>query len=175
MSDRAFEFLVLTAARSGEVRGANWSEIRWDARTWEIPAYRMKAGWPHRVPMSDRAMEILKEVWGTSGPTGLLFPAGNAWKMMSDMTYTVTLRRLGIPAVPHGFRSSFTDWAEELLEGYSAAADAALAHQESKKTRRAYKRTDFFDARIELMQKWADYLSDGQGNPRYRLSRKSVE
>ena len=103
-------------------------------------------------------MEILTEVWEVTGPAGLLFPAGDPWKKMSDMTFTVMLRRLGIPAVPHGFRSSFTDWAEELMEGYSGASDAALAHQESKKTRRAYKRTDFFNARIGLMQRWADYL-----------------
>ena len=154
----AFEFLVLTAARPGEVRGANWSEIRWGARTWDIPAVRMKARRPHKVPMSDRAMEILTEVWEITGPAGLLFPAGDPWRMMSDMTFTVMLRRLGIPAVPHGFRSSFTDWAEELMEGYSGASDAALAHQESKRTRKAYKRTDFFNARIGLMQRWADYL-----------------
>ena len=157
----AFEFLVLTAARSGEVRGADWSEIRWNARTWDIPAPRMKARRPHRVPMSDRAMEILAEVWKTTGPDGLLFPSGDPWKRMSDMTFTALMRRLGIPAVPHGFRSSSTDWAEELMEGYSAAADAALAHQESKKTRRAYKRTDFFEARVELMQQWADYVIEG--------------
>ena len=156
----AFEFLVLTAARSGEVRGANWSEIRWDARTWEIPAPRMKARLPHRVPMSGRSMEILAEVWEITGPAGLLFPAGDAWKKMSDMTFTVMLRRLEIPAVPHGFRSSFTDWAEELMEGYSAASDAALSHQERKKTRRAYKRTDFFNVRIGLMEQWAEYATE---------------
>ena len=159
----AFEFMVLTAARPGEAMGANWSEIRWDARTWDIPAVRMKARRPHRVPMSERAMEILTEVREITGPDGLLFPAGDAWKKMSDMTFTVMLRRLGIPAVPHGFRSSFTDWAEELMEGYSGASDAALAHQESKKTRRAYKRTDFFNVRIGLMQRWADYLAGGEG------------
>ena len=154
----AFEFLVLTAVRTGEVRGANWSEIRWGALTWDIPADRMKARLPHKVPMSDRAIEVLTEAREITGPAGLLFPAGDPWKKMSDMTFTVMLRRLGIPAVPHGFRSSFTDWAEELMEGYSGASDAALAHQESKKTRKAYKRTDFFNARIGLMQRWADYL-----------------
>ena len=159
----AFEFLVLTAARFGEGRGANWSEIRWGARTWDIPAYRMKTRLPHRVPMSERAMEILTEIWEITGPDGLLFPAGDPWKKMSDMTFTVMHRRLGIPAVPHGFRSSFTDWAEELMEGYSGVSDAVLAHQESKKTRKAYKRTDFFNARIGLMQKWAEYLADGWG------------
>jgi integrase len=103
----AFEFLVLTAARSGEVRKANWEEILWQRRTWEIPAYKMKAGRNHRVPLSDRAMEVLKEAWETSGPDGLVFPSGPGGRAMSDMTITVLLRRVGVPAVPHGFRRSF--------------------------------------------------------------------
>ena len=149
----------MTAARPGEVRGASWTEIR-----WEIPAKRMKARRSHKVPMSDRAMEILTEVCRTTGPEGLIFPAGNPLKQMSDMTFNVMLRRLGIPAVPHGFRSSFTDWAEELMDGYSSAADAPLAHRESRKTQRAYKRTDFFNARIGLMQRWADFVTGRESN-----------
>ena len=160
----AFEFLVLTAARSGEVRKANWGEILWDRGTWEISHIKMKARRVHRVPLSDRAMEILREAWPISGPDGLVFPSDPGCGMSSDMTYNVMLKRLGIPAVPHGFRSSFTDWAEELMEGYSPAADAALAHKESNKTRRAYKRTDFFNARIGLMQRWADYVTGKEGN-----------
>ena len=156
----AFEFLVLTAARSGEVRQANWGEILWDRHTWEISHIKMKARRFHRVPLSDRAMEILHEAWPITGPDGLIFPSHPGGREASDMTYNMMMRRLGIPAVPHGFRSSFTDWAEELLEGYSPAADAALAHKEGNKTRRAYKRTDFFNARIGLMQRWADYLLD---------------
>ena len=84
------------------MRGANWSEIRWHARTWDIPAGQMKAHQPHRVPMSERAMEILTDVWEITGPDGLLFPAGDAWKQKSDMTLNVMLSRLGIPASPHG-------------------------------------------------------------------------
>jgi integrase len=156
----AFEFLVLTAARSGQVRNANWGEILWDRRTWEISAIKMKARRPHRVPLSDRAMEILHEAWPITGPDGLIFPSNPGGSVASDMTYNVMLRRLGIPAVPHGFRSSFTDWAEEQLSGYSPAADAALAHQENNKTKKAYKRTDFFMQRIGLMQEWADYVAD---------------
>ena len=156
----AFEFLVLTAARSGEVMKANWGEILWDRRTWEISPLKMKARRIHRVPLSDRAMEILHEALQISGPDGLIFPSQRGG-MVSDMTYNNMLKRLrlGIPAVPHGFRSSFTDWAEELMEGYSPAADAALAHQEKSKTRQAYKRTDFFNARIGLMQRWSDYVA----------------
>ena len=160
----ALEFLVLTAARSGEVRKANWGEILWDRRTWEIAHIKMKARRFHRVPLSDRAMEILHEAWPVTGPDGLIFPSEPGGGVVSDMTYNMMMRRVGIPAVPHGFRSSFTDWAEELLEGYSSAADAALAHKEKSKTRQAYKRTDFFNARIELMQRWADYVADRESN-----------
>ena len=160
----AIEFLVLTAARSGEVRYANWGEIRWDRRTWEIPAIKMKARRPHRVPLSDRAMEILNEAWAISGPDGLVFPSRPGGSAVSDMTYNALLRRLGIPAVPHGFRSSFTDWVDEQLPEYSAAADKALAHEETNKTRRAYKRSDLFDQRKGLMQKWSDYVMTEVGN-----------
>ena len=155
----AFEFLVLTAVRSGEVRQANWGEVQWERNTWEIPATKMKARRVYRIPLSDRAMGILTEVWGITGPDGLVFPATPGGRVMSDMTFTALLRRLDIPAVPHGFRSSFTDWAEEQLSDYSEAADKALAHEEKNKTRRAYKRTDLFVKRIGLMQMWADYVA----------------
>ena len=160
----AFEFLVLTAARSGEVRKASWGDILWERRTWEIPHIKMKARRFHRVPLSDRAMEILRKAWELTGPDGLIFPSSPGGSVASDMTYNVMLKRLGVPAVPHGFRSSFTDWAEELLAGYSPAADAALAHKEGSKTRQAYKRTDFFVQRIELMQEWADYVGGRDSN-----------
>ena len=158
----AFEFLVLTASRSGEVRKANWVEVLWDQRTWEIPVIKMKARRPHRVPLSERAMEILHEAWWITGPDGLIFPSKSGGSMASDMTYNMMLKRLGIPADPHGFRSSFTDWAEEEVSDSSGPADAALAHQEKNKTRRAYKRTDFFEQRIGLMQTWADYVKGGR-------------
>ena len=156
----AFEFMVLTAARSGEVRNAEWGEILWDRRTWEIAATKMKSWRVHRVPLSDRAMELLTEAWQLSGPGGLIFPSVPNGKAMSDMTLTALLRRLGVPAVPHGFRSSFTDWADEQWPEYSEAADKALAHEEKSKTRRAYRRTDLFKPRIALMQKWADYVAE---------------
>ena len=175
-----FEFLVLTVARSGEVRNANRGEILWERCTWEIPAIEMKARKVHRVPLSDRAMEILNEAWDISGPDGLLFSARPSGKAMSDMMFVELLRRLEVPAVPHGFRSSFTDRAEEQMPEYSEAADKALAHQERNKTRRAYKRTDLFEQRIWLMQKWADYVAEtgnthdpkdcDQWAPRQRIS-----
>ena len=109
----AFEFLVLTAGRSGEVRAAEWGEIDWDAATWEIPAVRMKARRPHRVPLSGGALEILGEASRFAEGRGLVFPAVRSGNMMSPMTFTALLRRLGISAVPHGFRSSFRDWVIE--------------------------------------------------------------
>ena len=163
LTQLAFEFLVLTAARSGEVRNANWGEILWHRRTWEIPAIKMKACRVHRALLSGRAMEILHQAWPISGPDGLVFPAMPRDKAMSDMTLSALLRRLGIPAVPHGFRSSFTDWTEELCPEFSEAADKALAHEERNKTRRAYKRTDLFDHRVVLMQKWSDYVTGAGG------------
>ena len=156
---------MLTAARSREVRHANWGEILWQRRTWEIPAIKMKSRRVHRVPLADRAMEVLTEAWQLSGPDGLVFPAVPNGKAMSDMTLTALLRRLGVPAVPHGFRSSFTDWADEQWPEYSEAADKALAHEERSKTRRAYRKADLFNLRIGLMQKWADYVTGKGGNP----------
>ena len=155
----AFEFLVLTTVRSGVVRNANWGEILWQRRTWEIPFYKMKAWRNHRVPLSDRAMEILTEARGLTGPDGLVFPAVPGGKAMSDMTFTALLRRLEVPAVPHGFRRSFRNWAAERMKGWAAEAEAALAHQVKDKTEAAYLTTDLFDDRIVLMQKWADYVA----------------
>ena len=160
---RAFEFQVLTAARPGEVRNANWGEIRWDRHTWEIPTVKMKARRPHRVPLSSRALEILDEAWAISGPDGLVFPSRPGGGAVSDMTHTALPRRLDIPAVPYGFRSSFMDWTYELLPEYSQAADKALAREDKNKTERAYKRTDLFDRRKGLMQLWADYIADRDG------------
>ena len=156
----AFEFLVLTTVRSGVVRNANWGEILWQRRTWEIPFYKMKAGRMHRVPLSDRAMEILTEARGLTGPDGLVFPAVPGGRAMSDMTFTALLRRLEVPAVPHGFRRSFRNWAAERMKGWAAEAEAALAHQVKDKTEAAYLTTDLFDDRIVLMQKWADYVAE---------------
>lgn len=159
----ALEFLVLTAARSGEVRKAGWVEVNREARAWEIPESRMKARRPHRVPLSGRAMEILETAWDISGPEGLIFAAGPQGKAVSDMTLTALLRRLEIPAVPHGFRSSFRNWAEECTATPWAVAESALAHNVGNATEAAYMRSDLFEQRRELMQRWADYVT-GKGS-----------
>ena len=154
----AFEFLVLTAARSGEVRGAAWSEVDMDAATWTIPAERMKMDRPHRVPLSPRALEVLREAAGYRDGSGLVFPSARG-KVMSDMTLSKLLKTIGIEAVPHGFRSSFRDWANERTHTPHAVMEAALAHVVRDKTVAAYSRSDHLDKRRALMEQWARHVT----------------
>ena len=163
MTKLAFEFLVLTAARSGEVRRAEWNEVDWNSRIWEIPAIRMKARRPHRVPLSNRSIEVLKAAWEVSGPDGLIFPAGPGDRAASDMTFTALLRRLDIPAVPHGFRGSFRNWVEECTETPWSVAESALAHNVGNATQAAYLTSDLFEQRRELMERWAQFAGDNCG------------
>ncbi len=154
----AFRLLVFTAVRSGEVRGADWTEIDWECATWTIPAGRMKAGKEHRIPLSTQAMETLRDAWGISGPDGLLFPAPRTGKAVSDMTLTQLMRRLEIPSTVHGFRSSFRNWAAEQSGASWAVCEASLAHSIGSSTEQAYMRSDLLARRRELMQTWADYV-----------------
>ena len=156
------EFLVLTAARSSEVRHAHWDEIDHKTRTWTVPATRMKAQREHRVPLSERALEILAEARQLEEESGLVFlsPSGGP---VSDNTHRKLLITLGVDAVPHGFRSSFRDWAAELTETPHAVMEQALAHTIPNATEAAYARSDLFTRRRRLMQQWADYLADVQG------------
>ncbi len=158
----AFEFLVLTAARSSEARLATWGEMDLQSATWKVPAERMKARREHTVPLSGRSLEILGKARELNGHgTGLVFPAGRPGKALSDMTLTVLLRRLGIPAVPHGFRSSFKDWCIEVRGGDDRwfTSEAALAHNLGGSTEMAYARTDLLELRRPLMDEWAGFLS----------------
>ncbi len=154
----AFRFLVLTAARSGEVRGALWSEIDPDMELWVIPGTRMKAGAEHRVPLSSAAMAVLAEAHDIADHTGLLFPSVTG-KPMSDTTLSKLLKENKVGAVPHGFRSSFRDWAAERTSFHREIVEAALAHKVANKVEAAYFRTDLLEKRRELMQQWADYLT----------------
>jgi integrase len=155
----SFEFLVLTATRSGEVRLASWSEIDEESRTWTIPAERMKARREHRVPLSSRARGILLEVKELEGQEGgLIFPGGRQGRPLSNMTHLLVLRRLEIPAVPHGFRSSFRDWVIEQTTVPWAVGEAALAHNLGNSTETAYARSDLFDRRRELMEAWSTFV-----------------
>ena len=159
-----FEFLVLTAARSAEARLATWEEIDRDAFVWTVPAARTKAGREHRVPLCSRAVEILEEarrlvVQSTSAPpTDLVFPSQRG-KAIRDATLSGLIRRLGIGAVPHGFRSSFRDWASERTDHSREVIEAALAHVVRNPTEAAYARSDLFERRRRLMNEWLCYLS----------------
>ena len=145
-----FEFVVLTAARSGEVRLATWDEMDLDAGVWTIPAARMKAKRDHRVPLSGRALAILHDVQRLNDGTGLVFRSRRGTPL-SDMTLSKLIKELGIAAVPHGFRSSFRDWAAEQTNTPREVVEAALAHTVRNPTEAAYARSDLFERRRRLM------------------------
>ena len=160
-SKLAFEFLVLTACRSGEVRNARWNEIDLGARKWTIPAERMKTKRPHRVPLSGRAVEVLHEAREMADVSGLAFPSPTG-RALSDRTLSDLLRELGIAAVPHGFRSSFRDWAGECSSAPREVMEAALAHVVGG-VEGAYARSTLFERRRKLMSDWAAYLANDAG------------
>ena len=158
----AFELLVLTAARSGEVRLATWDEVDLDAATWTVPGVRMKTKRDHRVPLCGRALAILYEARQVTESGHLLFPSPRG-KTLSDNTLSKLLREQGIPAVPHGFRSSFRDWASERTSHPREVIEAALAHTVRNQTEAAYARSDLFERRRRLMDDWSIYLSGQRG------------
>ncbi len=158
MGAHALEFAILTAARSGEVRGATWSELDLPAALWIVPAERMKAGREHRVPLSEPALELLRGL--TAGaPADLVFPGLRG--PLSDMSLTAVLRRMKVPATAHGFRSSFRDWVSEHTHYPGEVAEMALAHAVGDKVEAAYRRGDLFDKRVALMGDWAVFLENG--------------
>ena len=157
MGARALEFVILTAARSGEVRGATWAEIDLVAKVWTAPAGRMKAGKEHRVPLSEPALALLAAL-PRMAATDLVFPAARGG-MLSDMTLSAVLRRMGVPAVPHGFRSTFRDWASERTNYPRDVAEMALAHAIGDKVEAAYRRGDLFEKRVLMMADWAQFLA----------------
>ena len=152
-----FEFAVYTAARSGEARGAKWKEIHLEDREWRIPASRMKGEVEHRVPLSLPAMDVLARARALKDESGLVFPSPNG-KMLSDSTVSKLLRENGIAGVPHGFRSSFRDWASENTNATWAAMEMSLAHTVGSEVERSYARSDLLAQRRELMDAWAEYL-----------------
>jgi integrase len=152
---KALEFLILTAARSGEVRGALWSEIARDRAEWVVPAERMKAGKEHRLPLSKAAIELLENLPRNS-ESDLIFPSKTN-RPQSDMTLTATMRRMGLSATPHGFRSTFRDWASERTSHSREAAEMALAHVIPNKVEAAYRRGDLMEKRRALMEDWSRF------------------
>ncbi len=157
----AFEFLVLTATRSSETREAVWSEFDLEKAVWTIPAARMKAKKPHRVPLAPRCLAILTEAKTLKRETDdLVFPGTKDTKPLSDMTLSKLMKDLKIAAVPHGFRSSFRDWAGETTAHPREVIEFALAHVIKDKAEAAYARSDLFDKRRALMNDWAIFISN---------------
>lgn len=169
----ALEFLVLTAARSGEVRGATWEEIKnyppakvansANPVFWELPAERMKAKRLHRVPLCKRAITILEEAFVFSGGEGHIFPGARQGRPMSDMTLSKLLKELNVNCDVHGYRTSFRMWAQEQTNFPREVAEAALAHTIKNKAEAAYARSDLFQKRLKMMEAWAAYLERETG------------
>ncbi len=153
----AFEFLVLTAGRSGEVRAATWDEIDLDNATWTIPAARMKSSREHRVPLSGAALAVLESARQLSDGSGLVFPSSTG-RALTDSTISKLLRENGVKAVPHGFRSSFRDWAAS-ANIPRQTAEASLAHVVGDATEAAYLRSDLFELRRGAMESWSRFLT----------------
>jgi integrase len=155
----AFEWLILTATRSGETRCARWDEIDRKTALWTIPKERMKGRREHVVPLSKRCLEILKKAKARRPDSELLFPAPRNGDALSDMAFTKVLRDRGFAdrATAHGFRSSFRDWATESAKVREVVAEAALAHTVKDKSEAAYRRAAYLDERRELMQRWAQH------------------
>ncbi len=154
----AIEFLTYTATRTGEVRAARWSEIDLADQVWTIPAERMKAGREHRVPLADAAIQVLDQALRHFGSDGLLFP-GRDGRPLGHASIGTLFRRLNVGGTPHGMRSSFRDWCSE--SGVPREiAERALAHVVKGATESAYARSDLLEHRRELMERWANYITD---------------
>jgi integrase len=170
---RALEFGILTAARSGEILGAQWSEMALDRQIWTVPANRMKAGREHRVPLSARAVEII-EIMKLHQKGDFVFPSHRSTigkdAPLSAMSLAMLLRRMEMPVTVHGFRSTFRDWSAECTSTANEVCEAALAHTIENRVEAAYRRGDLFEKRRVLMCAWADYCDsayttcDSQGS-----------
>jgi integrase len=173
---RAVEFLLLTAARSGEVRSARWQEIDFAAKLWVIPGTRMKAGREHRVPLTERCIELLRFVRPLARPDGLVFPGARPGRPLSDMSLSAVLKRMELGEVtPHGFRSSFRDWAGETTEFPREIVEAALAHVVGGPVERAYRRGDALERRRVVMEAWADFcLAETLGHSKWTGSKRTA-
>jgi integrase len=157
MAARALEFTILTAARTGETIGAKWSEIDFIRKVWTVPAERMKAGVQHQVPLSARAIELLK---GLSTDTAYIFPGSKPKKPLSNMSLLAVLARMDRSDLTvHGFRSTFRDWAAETTEFPNELVEMALAHTIRNKAEAAYRRGNLLERRRVLMEGWATHCT----------------
>lgn len=158
MAARALEFAILTAARSAEVRLATWDEIDWGCGTWTVPAERIKAGKAHTVPLAGDARALLRDAPRMSeSESSYLFPAARGGAL-SDMSLSQITRRMEVDATPHGFRSSFKDWARNETTFADEVSELALAHVNSDATRAAYARDELLTQRARLMKAWSEFL-----------------
>jgi integrase len=168
----ALEFIILTAARTGEVLGATWGEVDLQSSIWIVPAKRMKSARAHRVPLGRRALEILefiKQFRASDSDDAFIFP-GVRNRRLSEMATAMLLRRMGHSDITtHGFRSSFRDWAGEASSFQREVVEAALAHTVGDATERAYRRGDALEKRRRLMEAWADYLEGPRKGAKARL------
>ncbi|THT95453.1 DUF4102 domain-containing protein [Lampropedia puyangensis] len=155
IAPRALELAIYCAARSGEVRGSTWDEVDFDKQIWVIPAERMKAGSEHRVPLSRQCIDLLKKI-PRLVDCPYIFPSTKSG-MLSDMALLAVMRRMEVDAVPHGFRSTFRDWAGEKTNYPRDVAEQALAHTLTNKVEAAYRRGDALEKRRQMMQDWADF------------------
>ena len=153
-----FELLALTATRSGECRLAEWPEFDLQAASWEIPALRTKTGRPHKVPLSDRALEILNDARERTGGQGWIFPSKTG-RAMSDSTVSKLVREAGLTFVPHGLRTAFRMWTAERTTYPREVAEMALAHVNRDRVEAAYMRSDLYELRRSMMQSWSSFLS----------------
>lgn len=160
-SARALEFAILTASRTGAVRAATWGQINLEAKVWICPKEMMKSGREHRVPLSPRAVELLQALPRFEG-VDLVFPGRSG--MLSDMALTQVMRRMGLTAVPHGFRSTFSDWCAERTATPAEVREMALAHAIGNATEEAYRRGDLFQKRRALMDQWAAFIGPSGNN-----------
>lgn len=156
---RALEFLILTAARSGEVRDATWDELDLETGVWLIPGERMKMGKPHRVPLSKAAVALLEKL-AKLRVSEFVFPGQRAGRPMSNMAYAMLMRRMNLGHLTvHGFRSAFRDWAGDETSFPRELAEQALAHQVGNEVERAYRRSDALNKRRELMEAWSTFCA----------------
>lgn len=155
----AFQFLILTAARTSEVLNAEWTEIDEKTKIWTVPATRMKAGEEHKVPLARAALAALADAKKHSDGSNLIFPGAKEGTPLSNMVFAAALKRMKDRFTAHGFRSSFRDWAEEQTSYPHAVKEAALAHKIRNKVEAAYRRTNLLERRRSLMADWAKFVS----------------
>lgn len=174
----ALEFAILTAARSGEVRGARWHEINESERLWIVPAERMKGGREHSVPLTDAALDVLRRVAPyrrvSDGDDALIFPGQKHGSQLSDMSISAVLRRLEIGFTVHGFRSSFRDWCGDRTNFPREVAEAALAHLVGDEVELAYRRGAALEKRRVLMAQWAEFLNGRKADAEKKLTAKDI-